>query len=73
MNSDIEALAAISAGFKRNAALFEELRIKEIRASDTETAIRAFDLAFKAAMLRPFVRKTYPLSKAQRVLFGIEK
>ncbi len=73
MNSDIETLAAISAGFKRNEALFERLRIEDIRNSDSESALQAFDLAFKAAMQRPFLRKTYPLERALRALFGVDR
>ncbi len=73
MNSDIESLAAISAGFKRGAVRLEELRINDIKASDTESALRSFDLAFKSALKNPFDRKTVGLTRLQRVLFGVDR
>lgn len=73
MNSDIETLAAISAGYKRGFGRLESQRIKDIRESNTELALQSFDLAFKSAMLRPLERKTFGLTALQRVLFGVDK
>lgn len=73
MNSDIETLAAISAGFKRGEARLEEQRIKDIRESNTELALQSFDLMFKSALLHPTEKKTVALSKLQRVLFGVDR
>ena len=70
VNSDIQSLAAISAGYRREAARLEELRIKVIRESDTINALRSFDLAFKFAIKNSDKRMSVGLSKAQRVLFG---
>lgn len=72
MNSDIESLSAIAAGFTRAASRLEKLRIIEIKDSDTGRALQSFDLAFKAALKNPMVRETYPLSKAQRIFFGVD-
>ena len=73
MRSDAKMLATLSASYKRNAELLERLRLEDIRSSNTEQAIRAFDLAFKTLLQQSLPRKTYPLSKAQRVLLGVEK
>jgi hypothetical protein len=72
VNSDIETLAAISAGYKRGEARLEAQRIKDIKDSNTEMALKSFDLAFKSIMLRPLVRNTFALTKLQRVLFGVD-
>lgn len=72
MNSDIESLSATAAGFKRAAHRLEQLRIKDIRDSNTATALQSFDLAFKFALQNPLVRETHPLSKAQRIFFGVD-
>jgi hypothetical protein len=72
MNSDLQTLSAISAGYKRAASRLEQLRIKDISESDTAKAIQAFDLAFKSCMRNPVLRPTYPLNKAQRIFFGID-
>ncbi|NOT47341.1 MAG: hypothetical protein HOP17_06275 [Acidobacteria bacterium] len=72
MNSDIKMLIAIAAGYKTAAPRLEQLRIKEIKDSKTADALRSFDLAFKSIIKNPMDRKTYPLSKAQRVFFGID-
>jgi hypothetical protein len=72
MSCDAEMLATLSASYKRNAALLERLRREDIRSSNTENAIRSFDLAFKSILRNPIERKTYVLSKAQRALLGVE-
>ena len=71
-NSDIQSLAAISAGYRCGAARLEELRIKDIRESDTIRAVQSFDLAFKFALKHSVERRTVGLTKAQRILFGAE-
>ena len=73
MNSDIETLAAISAGYRRGHDRLEELRIKEIRESDIVTAFSSFDQAFKSALMLATPRETRGLSKLERVLFGVDK
>lgn len=73
MNSDIETLAAISAGYKRGEVRIEKQRIKDIRESNTELALESFDLAFKSALRRSTGKQTVALSKLQRVLFGVDK
>lgn len=73
MNSDIETLAAISAGYRRGSERLEEQRIKDIRESNTAMALESFDLAFKSAMRFPLVRETFGLTKIQRVLFGVDR
>lgn len=73
MNSDIETLAAISAGYRRGNSQLEKLRIKDIRESNTESAIQSFDLAFKSAIKRPLKKKTFGLTRLQRVLFGVDR
>lgn len=73
MNSDIETLAAISAGYRRGHDQLEELRIRDIQNSDTAAAIRSFDLIYKATLKHPMERTTVGLTKLQRVLFGIDK
>lgn len=73
VNSDIETLAAISAGYKRGSDRLEKQRIKDIRESNTELALESFNLAFKSAMRLPLIRETYALTKLQRVLFGVDK
>ncbi len=70
MNSDIQSLAAISAGYRREAGRLEELRIKDIRESDAIRAMQSLDLAFKFAIKHASERRTKGLTKAQRVLFG---
>jgi hypothetical protein len=72
MSNDAEMLAALSASYRRNATFLERLRREEIRSSNTAQAIRSFDLAFKTMLRDPLVRKTYPLSKAQRALLGVD-
>lgn len=72
MSSDAKMLAALSASYKRNAPLLEKLRRSDIRSSNTEKAIRSFDLAFKSALRDPIIRKSYSLSKAQRILLGVD-
>ncbi len=72
MNSDIETLAAISAGYRRASDRFEALRIEEIRASDVMEAMPAFDLAFKSALFLAKPGTTVGLTKLQRVLFGVD-
>ena len=73
MNSDIETLAAISAGYRRGHDRLEELRIRDIQNSDTEGALRSFDLIYKTSLQHPVERATVGLTKLQRVLFGIDK
>ena len=73
MSSDAEMLAILAASYKRNAPLLERLRRNDIRSSNTEQAIRSFDLAFKAVLRNPIIRKTYPLTKAQSALLGVEE
>jgi hypothetical protein len=72
MNSDIEMLSAISAGYRRAADRLESLRIKDIRESDTAAALQSFDLAFRSIMKNPMHRRTYPLTKAQRRFLGVD-
>ncbi|MGD9563212.1 MAG: hypothetical protein AB7F88_13495 [Pyrinomonadaceae bacterium] len=72
MNSDLEMLAAISNGYRAAAPRLEELRIKEIRRSDTANAIRSFELAFRSIIRSPMERKTFPLGKAQRIFLGVD-
>ena len=71
MNPDISSLAAISAGYRREAARLEELRIKDIRESDAVRAMRSFDVAFRFAIAHSADRPSVGLTRAQRVLFGI--
>lgn len=71
MNPDIASLAAISAGYRRAAVRLEELRIKDIRESNTARAIQSFDLAFRFAVAHSADRPTEGLTRAQRVLFGL--
>jgi len=73
VNSDIETLAAISAGYRRGHDRLEELRIRDIQNSNTESALRSFDLIYKTTRKHPVERKTVGLTKLQRVLFGIDK
>lgn len=73
MNSDTEMLASISAGYRRGFARLEELRLKEIRESNIVTALPAFDMAFKSALLLEPQSETVGLTRLQRVLFGIDK
>jgi hypothetical protein len=72
VNSDIESLRMIAAGFQRGHARLEAIRVQQIRNSHTPSAIRAFDLAFKAAMNRSVERETFPLNKYQRIFFGVD-
>lgn len=69
----IETLAAISAGYRRGHKRLEQLRIKDIRESNTELALQAFDIAYKSTKERPLARKTFGLTKLQRVLFGVDR
>ena len=62
----------IAEGFERGKARLEAIRIQEIENSHTPSAIRAFDLAFKAAIKRSNERKTFPLNKFQRIFFGVD-
>ena len=70
---DLPDLIRWKRGFERGAAKLEEIRRKEIRASDTIAAIPRFDGLFEMAIRDPFPKKTYPLSKAMRVFLGIDK
>lgn len=72
MNSDLQMLSMISAGYKRAAERLELLRVKDIRESNTDAALRSFDLAFRSIMQNPIDRETYPLNKAQRLFFGVD-
>lgn len=72
VNSDIESLKAIAAGFKRAGDRLEKLRIKDIRESNTATALQSFNLAFKTAIKSGMIKETFPLTKAQRRLFGVD-
>lgn len=73
MNPNMDTLAAIAAGYRRGAERLEELRRKDIRESNIVESMPAFDLAFRMALQRAALRKAIPLSKAQRVLFGIDR
>jgi len=70
---DLPDLIRWKRGFERGAAKLEEIRRKEIRASDAVTAIPRFDGLFEMAIRNPFPKKTHHLSKAARVFLGIDK
>ncbi|MGE3466932.1 MAG: hypothetical protein AB7J13_08365 [Pyrinomonadaceae bacterium] len=70
---DLPDMVRWKRGFERGAAKLEEIRRKEIRASNTVKAIPRFDGLFEMAIRNPFPKKTYPLSKATRIYLGIDK
>lgn len=70
---DLPDLIRWKRGFERGAAKLEAIRRAEIRASDPVTAIPRFDGLFEMAIEHPFPKKSYPLSKAMRILLGVEK
>lgn len=73
MNSDIESRIAMMRGFKSGRIQLEELRVKEIRESDITIQLPAFNGLFEASMASGIPRIPYPLSKAMRVYFGVDK
>ena len=69
----MESLAAIVSGYRRAAERLEEQRRKDIRDSDIVKAIPSFDGMFEFALRNAATRKPTSLTKAQRVLLGIDK
>jgi hypothetical protein len=70
---NVDTLAAISAGYRRGAEQLRALRRVDIRASNAVDAIPLFDGILEMALKNAKFRMPVPLTKAQRVLFGVEK
>ena len=73
MNSDISSLAAIAQGFIRGRQRLEELRREEIRRSNIKGQVASFDGLFEHAIANGVERAVTPLSKAMRVLIGVDR
>ena len=73
MDSNIESLARISAGFRNGSERLGVVRRQDIRQSDLKTAIPMFELSFRVALREAATRRPIPLTRPLRVIYGIEK
>ena len=72
-NPDIDSLAAIMRGYKNGHARLEELRIKEIRASDIVKSLPLFNSLFRMAVKNQIRTHPAPLTRQMRAYLGVDR